>query len=181
MILTEQISARLSTVGSAKDLRLCMNLTKDHINAFNLENNTYTTVHKYDGQDGLYIAKFHNKAHPSAHPWKIKLEKENGVLRGATLQLNPIKFGLNKDEKVLGVPLEVAPTPEGLVFKLVPEEFVPRARAEVKRITTPDEKEAAGFARDSSWGLALDQKVDAGIRKKQRKSLLARLVVDDDF
>jgi hypothetical protein len=151
--MSEQVSARLSDEGiKSGELRLCLNLTREHVAKYDIEQKPYASVRIHNGCVGRYIVRFHErKGDIGVHPWKISINKKKDRIYGATLQLEPTRFKLDKSEKVLGVMLDVEPLDEGFVFSLDPTNFEPKQR-ESTRIRTKDEKEAVGFNVPSAWG-----------------------------
>lgn len=143
-------------------MRLCLNLTREHVAKYKIDQNPYASVRLHGGVAGRYIVRFHDKKELGVHPWKISLNKKKSEIVGATLQLEPAKFKLDKDEKILGVQLDVESLDEGFVFVLDPDNFAPRPR-EVTKIKTTEDKVNAGFTAPSAWGQVVSTDVKESI------------------
>lgn len=160
--MSEQVTARLSDEGTS-ELRVCLNLPSEHVDRFDLTRKKFVRLRTVG--TNRYKAVFQERKDLQTQRWQVTLNKKKNQVTGATLQFEPSRFKLTKDEKVLGVPLDVEVEEDGIVFTLDPENFAPRPR-EVTRIKSKADKVAAGFTPPSAWGEQVQMDIEEAILER---------------
>lgn len=155
------VSYRAKSKGSEK--QICLNLTQYVVEHLRLEGDRHFVVRK---KDNTYTITFSDKM--NARSRKVPAIKKDTMRVEIFLDTKVIQ--INEDDNIKAVRQDILMSEDGnmLTFEFDVDEFLkPKPLAVTRMVESKDDKIEYGFKPDSSWGLALEETIDALMVQKR--------------